>query len=241
MVEEKATEAPQGAGVVAETKTTEEAPKQEAPVTQDIPEELPKSQEEAAKAFQAMRHEIKELKEKTQEAKAPEVSAFDQLSELSGQEGEQGDLARQAIELARRADVRTQLLGVYAEHPSLNPQNKKLYDPAFEALVAVKYAESLKRGEIKELSSIVADVAETMKARVKAAEDKAVVATETAITEKEQASLEAQGSPKGEQALTAEDHEALRAKTRGSGGVTEDDRISAIQARLKNVPWSNSK
>lgn len=128
------------------TEAVQETVKETAPEVAGSPsttEEvaLPDNKEEAAKAFQEMRHQIKELEGKVA-AQPAETSAMDKLSEATvtlDENTEVGELAKQALTEARKANVRAELGGIFSKYPTLNPESGN-FDKNFETLVAARYA-----------------------------------------------------------------------------------------------------
>lgn len=240
------------------TELQPEAVPATAEVQEDLPQGASKEQQEA---FQKMRQEIKAKEEQVktlEEQLNSRVSAEKSFNEVLPRIQEQpADLGRYTNPItgemdmvSYNRDIQSQIestrqqaysAGLQAQSlieeydakkafPELDPDSKT-FDPNFEKAVASQYWFDKQMGKSVSIKGTASELTKWWKKEVQAAEAAGAAAAEVALSEKERASLAADGqsSKVAESVSATEDLESLRQRTR----VGDDE---AIVKRLKNIP-----
>lgn len=240
---------------VVETETTQTAsPPVEAPVTEQTAEpvstpegELPDVEkgmsEEARKAFQEQRLEIKRLKEES-EAREKSESAFqvfkpqpqdvdiNQFADAQGQVNwtayNNAVAQRARFEASQAAEEKFDELNAKKDYPEL------FSNPRTEKLIAAQWLYEKMAGKPASIYAIAKDFSKDFEKAVTKAEKSGAEKMLTQVSQKEQAAVTpSQTSSNAKQAMSNDELEKLRRQSRGRGSESDD----AIAQRMKGIPW----
>lgn len=242
----------------SEVPATEEQTTDEGKPDSEGLDDLPGDTEEQRRAFQGMRQEIKRLKGEKEE-RAKSESAFDVFKPVNApqpqsspirvedyQDSYTGEVDWNKYNTAmNNALVQTQKSARYeaqqTAQETVDENNARSKHPEvfankdLEEEVAARWLFDRMNGKNTPLTKIAKIVSDKSSKAVSTAEKIGAEKMLNEVSSKEQASVAADGetSATGKQALSDEEFENLRARSRGKGRQSED----AIATRLKNIPY----